>query len=44
MRTIEAMAATIVKHLHLHAANAHPCPLEIPALPELVSKGAYDPT
>lgn len=43
MRTIEAMAATKLNYLHLHAADAQSWPLEIPALPELASKGAYDP-
>ena len=44
MRTIEAMAATKLNKLHLHASDAQSWPLEIPALPELAAKGAYSPT
>lgn len=44
MRTIEAMAATKLNQLHLHATDAQSWPLEIPALPELAIKGAYGPS
>lgn len=42
-RTIEAMAANKLNRLHLHASDAQSWPLEIPALPNLAQKGAYDP-
>ena len=41
MRTIEAMAATKLNQLHLHAADAQSWPLEIPSLPALAEKSAY---
>ena len=41
MRTIEALAFNKFNRLHLHASDAQSWPLEIPALPELASKGAY---
>lgn len=41
MRTIEAMAATKLNKLHLHASDAQSWPLEVPALSELAAKGAY---
>ncbi|KAL8730750.1 MAG: hypothetical protein Q9166_003820 [cf. Caloplaca sp. 2 TL-2023] len=44
MRTIEALAATKMNRLHLHAADAQSWPLEIPALPDLATKGAYSPS
>ncbi|KAL8816935.1 MAG: hypothetical protein Q9191_008240, partial [Dirinaria sp. TL-2023a] len=44
MRTIDAMAATKLNHLHLHAVDAQSWPLEIPSLPDLAIKGAYDPS
>ena len=44
MRTIEAMSATKLNKLHLHASDAQSWPLEIPALPELAAKGAYSPS
>ena len=42
MRAIEAMASTKLNRLHLHATDAQSWPLEVPALPELAVKGAYD--
>ena len=42
MRTIEAMAATKLNRLHLHASDAQSWPLELPSLPDLAQKGAYD--
>lgn len=42
IRTIEAMAANKLNRLHLHATDAQSWPLEIPALPDLSLKGAYD--
>ena len=44
IRTIEAMAASKLNQLHLHAADAQSWPLEIPALPDLAKKGAYGPS
>ena len=44
MRTIEAMAATKLNRLHLHAANAQSWLLEIPSLPDLAPGRAYDPS
>lgn len=41
MRTIEALAFNKFNRLHLHASDAQSWPLEIPALPDLASKGAY---
>lgn len=42
MRTIEAMAATKLNQLHLHAADAQSWPIEISAHPALAMNGAYD--
>lgn len=44
MRTIEVMAATKLNNLHLHAVDAQSWPLEIPAFPNLATKGAYSPS
>ncbi|CAF9912579.1 MAG: N-acetyl-glucosamine-6-phosphate deacetylase [Alectoria fallacina] len=44
MRTIEAMASNKLNRLHLHASDAQSWPLEIPALPDLATKGAYSPS
>lgn len=44
MRTVEAMAATKLNQLHIHAADAQSWPLEIPAFPELAARGAYSPS
>lgn len=41
LRIIEAMGFNKLNKLHLHATNAQPWPLEIPALPELAKEGAY---
>lgn len=41
MRTVEALAATKINKLHLHAADAQSWPLEVPAMPDLAKKGAY---
>ena len=41
MRTIEALAFNKFNRLHLHTSDAQSWPLEIPALPDLASKGAY---
>jgi hexosaminidase len=43
MRTIDAMATTKMNRLHLHATDSQSWPLEIPSLPELAAKGAYQP-
>lgn len=44
MRTIEAMAASKLNRLHIHASDAQSWPIEIPALPDLATKGAYSHT
>jgi len=41
MRTIDAMAFNKLNRLHLHASDAQSWPLEIPSLPDLARKGAY---
>jgi hexosaminidase len=41
MRTIEAMATAKMSRLHVHATDSQSWPIEIPALPELATKGAY---
>lgn len=43
MRTIDAMASAKMNRLHLHATDSQSWPLDIPSLPELASKGAYQP-
>lgn len=43
MRTIDAMATCKMSRLHLHATDAQSWPIEIPALPTLSQKGAYQP-
>ena len=43
VRTIDAMATAKMNRLHLHATDSQSWPLEIPALPELANKGAYQP-
>ncbi|MCJ1416699.1 N-acetyl-glucosamine-6-phosphate deacetylase [Xylographa parallela] len=41
-RTLDAMSFNKLNRLHLHATDSQSWPLEIPALPELAEKGAYD--
>jgi hexosaminidase len=41
MRTIEAMSFNKLNRLHLLVFDAKSWPIEIPALPELASKGCY---
>lgn len=41
MRTIEALAFNKFNRLHLHASDAQSWPLEMPALPDLATLGAY---
>ena len=43
MKTMNAMAAAKMSRLHLHATDSQSWPLEVPALPELSRKGAYQP-
>jgi len=43
MRTIDAMAMTKMNRLHIHATDSQSWPLEIPSLPQLANKGAYQP-
>ncbi|KAI9671619.1 MAG: N-acetyl-glucosamine-6-phosphate deacetylase [Trizodia sp. TS-e1964] len=40
-RTIDAISTNKFNHLHLHATDSQSWPLEIPALPGLAEKGAY---
>ncbi len=42
-RTIDGMAAAKMNRLHLHATDSQSWPLEIPSLPDLARKGAYQP-
>jgi hexosaminidase len=42
MRTLDAMALNKFNRLHLHASDSQSWPLEIPSLPDLARKGAYD--
>ena len=42
-RTIDALAFNKFNRLHLHATDAQSWPLEIPALPNLAKRGAYQP-
>ncbi|EXJ89373.1 hypothetical protein A1O3_02440 [Capronia epimyces CBS 606.96] len=42
-RTIDAMARTKMNRLHIHATDSQSWPLEIPSLPDLATKGAYQP-
>ncbi|KAG7008692.1 beta-hexosaminidase [Physcia stellaris] len=42
LNTIEALSLNKFNRLHLHATDSQSWPLEIPALPELARKGAYD--
>ena len=41
-RTLRAMSMVRLNRLHLHASDAQSWPLDIPALPDLALKGAYD--
>ncbi|KAF2735365.1 hypothetical protein EJ04DRAFT_511770 [Polyplosphaeria fusca] len=42
-RTIDAAAYNKLNRFHLHITDSQSWPLEIPALPDLASKGAYRP-
>ncbi|OCK73240.1 glycoside hydrolase family 20 protein [Lepidopterella palustris CBS 459.81] len=42
IRVLEAMAHCKFNKLHLHASDAQSWPLDIPSLPGLAAKGAYD--
>lgn len=42
-RTIRAMASVKLNKLHLHATDSQAWPLDIPSLPDLATKGAYQP-
>ena len=44
LRVLNAMAHCKLNRLHLHASDAQSWPLEVPSLPELANKGAYDPS
>ncbi|MCJ1349751.1 N-acetyl-glucosamine-6-phosphate deacetylase [Peltigera leucophlebia] len=44
LRTIDALAWNKLNRLHLHATDSQAWPLEIPALPDLAKKGAYNPS
>jgi len=41
MRTLDAMSTCKMSRLHIHATDAQSWPIEIPALPALAEKGAY---
>ena len=43
LRTIDAMATTKLNKLHLHSTDSQSWPIEIPSLPDLASRGAYQP-
>jgi hexosaminidase len=43
MRTIDGMASVKMNKLHLHATDSQSWPLDIDAMPELASRGAYHP-
>lgn len=43
IRTIKAMAMTKMSRLHVHATDSQSWPIEIPSLPDLARKGAYQP-
>ena len=42
LNTIDALSLNKFNRLHLHAIDSQSWPLEIPALPELATKGAYE--
>jgi hexosaminidase len=42
-RLIDAMAATKLNRLHVHASDSQSWPFAVPSLPELAEKGAYAP-
>lgn len=44
LRVLNAMAHCKLNRLHLHASDAQSWPLDVPSLPELAIKGAYDPS
>ncbi|KAL9113224.1 MAG: hypothetical protein Q9227_002559 [Pyrenula ochraceoflavens] len=44
VRVIDAMAFNKLNFLHIHATDAQSWPLDIPSLPSLAQKGAYDTT
>ena len=43
MKTIDGMAACKLSRLHLHATDSQSWPIDIPSLPDLAKKGAYQP-
>ena len=43
LRTMDAMASIKLSRLHIHATDSQSWPIEIPALPDLASKGTYHP-
>jgi hexosaminidase len=43
MHTLDAMRTVKLNRLHIHATDAQSWPIEIPALPDLAAKGAYQP-
>lgn len=44
LRTLDAMESAKFSRLHLHATDSQSWPIEIPALPDLAEKGAYQPS
>ena len=43
IKTIDGMAASKLSRLHLHATDSQSWPIDIPSLPDLAKKGAYQP-
>ncbi len=43
-RTIDAMAQSKLNRLHIHVTDSQSWPLDIPSMPELAQKGAYNPS
>lgn len=43
-RVIDAVSSVKLNRLHLHATDSQSWPLDIPALPDLAKKGAYQPS
>lgn len=43
LRTIDAMSWSKLNRIHIHVTDSQSWPLEIPAIPDLATKGAYRP-
>ena len=44
LRTIDALAYNKFNRLHIHITDAQSWPLDVPSMPELSAKGAYNPS